>query len=93
MTVLTRWVRGVSLNPRFLHIESLDFLLRKVAKGDRRVNERRRLGSGIKRVSALSRGRVGWEEVDALQCAVFVHSRRNIPRDTLVVIRHDDHEV
>jgi hypothetical protein len=60
--------------PRFLHIKSLDFLLGEVAKGNRRVNERRRLSPGIKRVRALSRGGLGWEEVDALQCTVFVHS-------------------
>ena len=73
-TVLARWVSGVRVYPRFLHIESLDFSLGEVAKGNRRVNERRRLRSGIQRVRALSRGRVGWEEVDALQCAVLVHS-------------------
>jgi hypothetical protein len=74
MTVLARWVRGVRVYPCFLHIKSLDFLLREVAKGNRRVNERRRLSSGIKRVRALSGGGVGWEEVDALQCTVFVRS-------------------
>lgn len=74
MAVLARWVSGVRVYPRFLHIKSLDFLLGEVAKGNRRVNERGRLSSGIKRVRALSGGRVGWEEVDALQCAVFVHS-------------------
>jgi hypothetical protein len=74
MTVLARRVSGVRVYPRFLHVKSLDFLLREITKGNRRINERRRLSSGIKRVRALSRGRVGWEEVDALQCAVFVHS-------------------
>ena len=73
-TVLARWVRVVRVYPRLLHIKSLDFLLREVAKGNRRVNERRRLWSGIKRVRALSRGGVGWQEVDALDCAVLVHS-------------------
>jgi hypothetical protein len=74
MTVLARWVRRVRVYPRFLNIKSLDFLLREVAKGNRRVNERRRFISGIQRVRALSRGRVGWEEVDTLQCAVLVDS-------------------
>jgi hypothetical protein len=74
MTVLARWVRRVRVYPRFLHVKSLDFLLGEVGKGNRRVNERRRLSSGINRVRALSGGRLGWEEVDALQCAVFVHS-------------------
>jgi hypothetical protein len=48
MTVLARWVRGVRVYPRFLHIKSLDFLVGEVGKGNRRVNERRRLSSGIK---------------------------------------------
>lgn len=56
MTVLARWVRGVRVYPRFLHIKSLDFLLREVAKGNGRVNERCRLSSGVKRVRALSGG-------------------------------------
>ncbi len=48
MAVLARWVSGVRVYPRFLHIESLDFLLGEVAKSNRRVNERGRLSSGIK---------------------------------------------
>ena len=75
MTVLqARWVRGVRVYPRFLHIKSLDFLHGEVAKGNRRVNKRRRFSSGIQRVRALSRARVAWQEVDALQCAVLVPS-------------------
>jgi hypothetical protein len=74
MTVLARRVSGVRVYPCFLHIKSLDFLLGEVGEGNRRVNERRRFSSGVKCVRALSRGRVGWEEVNALQCAVFVHS-------------------
>lgn len=74
MAVLAGRVGRVRPYPRFLHVEPLDFLLGEVAKGNRRVNERRRLSSGISGVCALSRGRVAWEEVDAMQCAVFVYS-------------------
>jgi hypothetical protein len=68
--VLARRVSGVRVYPSFLHIKSLDFLLGEVGKGNRRVDERGWFSSRIKRVCALTRSR-GWEEVDALQCAVF----------------------
>jgi hypothetical protein len=55
MAVLAWRMSGLRVNPRFLHIKSLDFVLREVGKSNRRVNERRWLISGIKRVCALSR--------------------------------------
>ncbi len=73
MTVLA-WRVRMRVYPRFLHIKSLDFLVGEVAKGNRCVNERCRFSSGIQRVRALSRGRMGRKDVDALQRAVFMQS-------------------
>lgn len=74
MPVLAWRVTRVRVHPRFSHVQSFDFVLGKVAKGNRRINKRCRLRSAVVWVRTRSRGSRGREKVDALQSAVFVQS-------------------